>query len=33
MDYGLIEVKPGTECPRDALAICRLLGLPEEILS
>ncbi|MBO4838823.1 MAG: hypothetical protein J5493_05570 [Lachnospiraceae bacterium] len=33
MDYGLIEVKPGTECPRDAIAICRLLGLPEEILS
>ena len=33
MDYGLIEVRPGTECPRDAVAICRLLGLPEEILS
>ncbi len=32
MDYGLIPVEPGTECPRDAIAICRLLGLPEEIL-
>lgn len=32
MDYGLIEVEPGTKCPRDALAICRLLGMREEIL-
>ena len=32
MDYGLIEVEPGTKCPRDALAICRLLGLKGEIL-
>ena len=32
MDYGLIEVRPGTPCPRDAIAICRLLGLPGEIL-
>ena len=32
MDYGLIEVEPGTKCPRDAIAISRLLGLPEEIL-
>lgn len=32
MDYGLIEVERGRECPRDALTICRLLGLPEEIL-
>ena len=32
MDYGLIEVEPGTKCPRDALTICRLLGLSEEIL-
>ena len=32
MDYGLISVEPGTECPRDAIAICRLLGLPEEVL-
>lgn len=31
MDYGLISVDPGTECPRDAIAICRLLGLPEAI--
>lgn len=33
MDYGLVEVKPGTECPKDAIAICRMLGLPEELLS
>ena len=32
MDYGLIPVEPGTECPRDALRICRILGLEEEIL-
>ena len=32
MDYGLIEVAPGKECPRDAITICRLLGLPEEII-
>ena len=32
MDYGLIEVQPGTECPRDAVRICRMLGLPKEIL-
>lgn len=32
MDYGLMEVPPGTDCPQDAIAICRLLGLPEEIL-
>lgn len=33
MDYGLTLVEPGTKCPRDAVAICRLLGLREEILS
>lgn len=32
MDYGLIPVEPGTECPRDALRICRLLGLERGIL-
>lgn len=32
MDYGLIEVPPGTECPRDAVTICRMLGMPGEIL-
>ena len=32
MDYGLMEVEPGTKCPRDAIRISRLLGLPEEIL-
>ena len=32
MDYGLTLVEPGTKCPRDAIAISRLLGLPEEIL-
>ena len=32
MDYGLMEVEPGTKCPRDAVRISRLLGLPEEIL-
>lgn len=32
MDYGLIPVEPGTECPRDAIRICRLLGMKEEIL-
>ena len=33
MDYGLVEVEPGTRCPRDAIAICRLLGMDEAILS
>ncbi|MBE7007876.1 MAG: hypothetical protein E7422_01805 [Ruminococcaceae bacterium] len=33
MDYGLIEVEPGTECPRDALRICHMLGMDAEILS
>ncbi len=33
MDYGLIEVPPGTECPRDAVRICRMLGLPKEMLN
>ena len=33
MDYGLIEVRSGTECPHDAVRICRMLGLPQEMLS
>lgn len=33
MDYGLIEVEPGTECPRDALRICHMLGMNGEILN
>ncbi|MBR6025167.1 MAG: hypothetical protein IK069_00250, partial [Firmicutes bacterium] len=32
MDYGLIEVEPGLACPRDALSICRILGMDESIL-
>lgn len=32
MDYGLIEVQPGTECPHDAIRICRMLGLPQEMI-
>ena len=32
MDYGLIPVEPGTECPRDALRVCRMLGMDREIL-
>ena len=31
MDYGLIPGHPGDACPRQALMVCRLLGLPEEI--
>ncbi len=33
MDYGLREVRPGTECPHDAIRICRMLGLPQEMLT
>ncbi|MBE7002662.1 MAG: hypothetical protein E7425_00040 [Ruminococcaceae bacterium] len=32
MDYGLIPVEPGTECPRDALRICHMLGMEQTIL-
>lgn len=32
MDYGLFEVGEDAPCPRDALNICRLLGLNGEIL-
>ncbi len=33
MDYGLIPVETEAACPQDALTICRMLGLPEEILT
>ncbi|MBO4915311.1 MAG: hypothetical protein J5449_08920, partial [Oscillospiraceae bacterium] len=32
MDYGLIPVASDAECPRDALRICHMLGMAEEIL-
>ncbi len=32
MNYGLYRADGGQECPRDALNICRLLGMPAEIL-
>ena len=32
MDYGLIPVEREAECPRDALRICRILGMDREIL-
>ena len=32
MDYGLISVGAGQECPKDALEICRILGMDSEIL-
>lgn len=32
MNYGLFRVETPQDCPRDALNICRLLGMPEEIL-
>ncbi|MBR6825678.1 MAG: hypothetical protein IKM59_03935 [Oscillospiraceae bacterium] len=33
MNYGLYPVWDARDCPRDALRICRLLGLDDEILS
>ena len=33
IDYGLIRVERGAECPRDALRICRLLGMDPELLA
>lgn len=33
MNYGLYRADAGHACPRDALNICRLLGMPGEILS
>lgn len=32
MNYGLFPVRHHLDCPRDALHICRLLGMPAEIL-
>lgn len=32
MNYGLVRVDGSTACPRDALNICRLLGMPAEIV-
>lgn len=32
MNYGLFPVTGSHECPRDAVNICRLLGMPDEIL-
>jgi len=32
MDYGLVPVEPGTECPRHALRVCHMLGMEREIL-
>ena len=31
MDYRLIPAPPGTPCPRDALKVCRMLGLEEKL--
>lgn len=33
MDYGLIPVEREAECPRDALRICRILGMEPELLA
>lgn len=33
MDYGLIPVESDAACPRDALRICRMLGMDDEILA
>ncbi len=32
MDYGLYPCRPDEPCPREALDICRLLGLGDEVL-
>ena len=32
MNYGLYRVQEDQNCPRDALNVCRLLGMPPEIL-
>jgi hypothetical protein len=32
MNYGLYRVEGRSDCPRDALNICRMLSLKEEIL-
>lgn len=33
MDYSLVLAEPGRPCPRDAHAVCRMLGLEEDFLS
>lgn len=33
MDYGLYECDPSDACPREALDICRLLGMPDEVMA
>ena len=33
MNYGLYRVEGKSDCPRDALNICRMLSLKEEILA
>ena len=33
MNYGLFRVEGRQDCPRDALHICRLLGMPAEIVA
>ena len=33
MNYGLIKVADAKECPKEALAVCRLLGLDERIMA
>ena len=33
MNYGIYRVEGPQNCPRDALNICRLLGLDGEILA
>ena len=32
MNYGLYRVEGASDCPRDALNICRMLSLKPEIL-
>ena len=32
MNYGLYKVEDMADCPRDALSVCRLLGLQEEVM-
>ena len=32
MDYGLYPCRPSDACPREALDICRLLGMPEAVM-
>jgi hypothetical protein len=33
MDYRLLPAPPGAPCPKDALQVCRLLNLDENLLS